>query len=136
MAAAAQGFIQFRLSGERTHLDVDTLNEQLRIYGAARMRHSMRPDEAFGLIFSWDNVVADTRALQLAAWQRVADGEGLHFPAAQARRQIFDIRPERAVTEVGCPSWHRQLRAAACQIAIAKGLEQNVGGRQLWKPLV
>ena len=40
-----QGFIQFRLSGERAHLDVDTLNEQLRIYGADRMRHAMRPDE-------------------------------------------------------------------------------------------
>lgn len=44
--------------------DVDSLNEQLRSAGAARMRHAMRPDEAFGLVFCWDNVVADTRALQ------------------------------------------------------------------------
>jgi hypothetical protein len=35
---------------------VDTLNEQLRTRGADRMRHSMRPDEAFGLIFNWDEV--------------------------------------------------------------------------------
>ena len=40
--------------------------------------------------------------MQLAAWRRVAADEGLHFPpAAQARRAMFDVRPERAVTEVG-----------------------------------
>ena len=33
-----QGFIQFRLSGERTHLDVDTLNEQLKVQGQDRLR--------------------------------------------------------------------------------------------------
>lgn len=94
-----QGFIQFRLSGEQIHLDVEKLNEQLRIYGADRMRHSMCPDEAFGLIFNLDNVVADTRSLQLAAWQQVALQEGLPFSAQ--RQHIFDMRPERAVTEVG-----------------------------------
>jgi hypothetical protein len=29
-------------------VDVDTLNEQLKIKGALRLRHSHRPDEAFG----------------------------------------------------------------------------------------
>ena len=44
--SVAQGFIQFRLSGERIHLDVEALNEQLKSNGAARMRHAMCPDEA------------------------------------------------------------------------------------------
>ena len=46
-----QGYIQYRSSGEPHRLDVDTLNEQLQIKGAARMRTSMKPDEAFGMIF-------------------------------------------------------------------------------------
>ncbi|KAK4718265.1 hypothetical protein R3W88_016603 [Solanum pinnatisectum] len=32
----------------------------------------MKPDEAYGLIFSWDNVVADSRALKLDAWNQLA----------------------------------------------------------------
>ena len=43
-----QGFVQFRLSGS-THLDVESLNERLKSNGAIRMRHSMRPDEQFGV---------------------------------------------------------------------------------------
>lgn len=129
-ASRLQGFVQFRLSGERIHLDVDSLNEQLKVQGPDRLRcggslqhatcascrkgwhavswvqavlqewagttmqaqdaatvagatgahcpqarvggaeptagcrphvvcrHSMRPDEAFGLIFQFDNVVS------------------------------------------------------------------------------
>ena len=56
---SAQGFIQYRASGESSHLDVDTLNERLKLKGAERMRTAMRPDEAFGMIFSWDGVIAD-----------------------------------------------------------------------------
>lgn len=62
-------------------------------------RHSMRPDEAFGLIFNWDNVVAGTRDVQRAAWRNVAAAEGLPFPAME-RPQLYDLRPERAVTDV------------------------------------
>ncbi|GAB4824176.1 hypothetical protein N2152v2_011222 [Parachlorella kessleri] len=126
-AEYGEGFIQFRLSGERAHLDVDTLNEQLRIYGADRMRHAMRPDEAFGLIFNLDNVLADTRAMQLAAWRRVAADEGLHFPpAAQARRAMFDVRPERAVTEV--LQWTRDWkRAQALAWQVASAYAQLLG---------
>ncbi len=59
----------------------------------------MRPDEAVGLIFNWDNVVANTRELQRRAWRRVAKAEGLPFPAME-RPQLYDVRPERAVTDV------------------------------------
>lgn len=51
-----QGYIQYRCSGEPHRLDVDTLNEQLQIKGAARMRTSMKPDEAFGMIFDLEGV--------------------------------------------------------------------------------
>ena len=62
-----QGFIQLKLSGETMHLDVDTLNERLKLKGAERMRAAMRPDEAFGMIFSWDGVIADMRKVHFHA---------------------------------------------------------------------
>ncbi len=37
-----QGFVQFRLSGERIHLDVDSLNEQLKVQGPDRLRCGLR----------------------------------------------------------------------------------------------
>lgn len=90
----------FPLSGGATHLDVDTLNERLQSNGAIRHRHALRPDEANACIFSFDDVIVDTRAVQRAAWQRLAAEEELPFPEAQAERQLFDIRPERVITEV------------------------------------
>ncbi|KAI7845474.1 hypothetical protein COHA_001023 [Chlorella ohadii] len=104
-----EGFVQFRLSGERIHLDVDSLNEQLKVQGPDRLRHSMRPDEAFGLIFQFDNVVANTRELQRAAWKAVADAEGLPFPAME-RPQLYDMRPERAAMDV--LMWTRDMKRA------------------------
>jgi hypothetical protein len=35
----------------------DYLNEKLQECFLQRIRHAMKPDEAFGLIFSWDNVI-------------------------------------------------------------------------------
>ncbi len=43
-------------------------------------------------------MIADTRELQREAWRRVAEEEGLPFP--QTERQLYDLRPERAITEV------------------------------------
>ena len=51
--------MQYRLSGEAFHLDVDTLNEKLKLRGAQRLRTAMRPDEAFGMIFCFDGIIAD-----------------------------------------------------------------------------
>lgn len=53
-----QGFMQYRSTGESSHLDIDKLNEKLEMKGKERMRTAMRPDEAFGMIFSW-NVIAN-----------------------------------------------------------------------------
>jgi beta-phosphoglucomutase-like phosphatase (HAD superfamily) len=99
-AEYGEGFLQFRLSGEKTRLDVDTLNEDLRSTGAARIRHStMCPDEAYGLLFDFDDVIVDTRALQRAAWQNVAKAENLPYPHYE-RGHMFEMRPERAAMQV------------------------------------
>lgn len=97
-AEYGEGFVQFRLSGEPLVLDVDTLNDRLKVQGAARMRHAMCPDEAFGIVFNFDGVIADTRTLQRRAWMRLAKEEGLPFPRIE--RQLYDIPAQRAVTEV------------------------------------
>lgn len=38
-------------------LQQDFLNDRLQEGFLQRIRYAMKPDEAFGLIFSWDNVV-------------------------------------------------------------------------------
>lgn len=35
----------------------DYLNDRMRERGLQRIRYAMKPDEAFGLIYSWDNVL-------------------------------------------------------------------------------
>ncbi len=75
MLVHMQGFVEFRIGDQPLHLD-----------------------EAFGMIFSWDNVVADTRVMQRRAWQTVAKAEGLPWPAIE--RNFYDVRPERVITEV------------------------------------
>ncbi|DBA94566.1 TPA: hypothetical protein ACH3X1_002151 [Trebouxia sp. C0004] len=93
-----EGFVEFRIGAQPLHLDVDTLNERLKVQGANRMRHAMRPDEAYGMVFSLDNVIINTRQMQHRAWQRIAQEDNLELPSMQ--RQIYDVRPERAITEV------------------------------------
>ncbi|KAG8067298.1 hypothetical protein GUJ93_ZPchr0005g14606 [Zizania palustris] len=60
----------------------DYLNEKLQECFLQRIRHAMKPDEAFGLIFSWDNVIADTDSLKLDAWRQLALEEGKDLPSA------------------------------------------------------
>ena len=43
--------------------------------------------------------VADLRALQRAAWLKVASDEGLPFPRLE--NHVYDITPERAIMQVG-----------------------------------
>ena len=61
------------------------------------MRHHMCPDEAFGMVFNLDNVIANTKTRQQAAWHRLAKLEGL--PPPKPDRPLFDLRPERVITE-------------------------------------
>ena len=92
--------MQYRVRGEPAHLDVDKLNEQLKAFGAQRMRQFMRPDEAMGAIICWDGIITDMRALHRNAWHKVAAEEGLPFPRTPAEQHVFQVRPERAITEV------------------------------------
>ncbi|XP_024018324.1 5-amino-6-(5-phospho-D-ribitylamino)uracil phosphatase, chloroplastic isoform X3 [Morus notabilis] len=78
-AEYGEGFETFRLDGP-LKIDVDFLNEKLQEGFLQRIRYAMKPDEAYGLIFSFDNVVADTRALKLAAWKQLASEEGKEIP--------------------------------------------------------
>ncbi|KAF6143122.1 hypothetical protein GIB67_041190 [Kingdonia uniflora] len=78
-AEYGEGFETFRSDGP-LKVDVDFLNDKLQEGFLKRIRYAMKPDEAFGLIFSWDNVVADTRALKLMAWKQLANEMGKEFP--------------------------------------------------------
>ena len=69
----------------------------------------MRPDEAYGMILNLEHVVVDTRAVQRAAWARVAAAEGLPLPAIE-REAMYELRPERAITELLL--WTRNWRRA------------------------
>lgn len=89
--------MQFAMSGPQ-RLDVDTLNEQLKAKGANRLRYTMYPDEAFGMLFRWENVVADTHGLQLRAWRRLAEEAELPWPHSE--RDMYDLIPERVIMEV------------------------------------
>lgn len=53
---------------------------------------------AAGMVFMFDGVIANTRALQQQAWQRLAEEEGLQLPSEA--RHLYDMRAERVITEV------------------------------------
>jgi len=78
--------------------DVDYWNEKLRSCGRQRLREQMAPDEAFGLVFAWDGVVADTRKLREKAWRNLAEEENLKWPMHE--RPLHGGHPERIVTDV------------------------------------
>ncbi|XP_027104196.1 5-amino-6-(5-phospho-D-ribitylamino)uracil phosphatase, chloroplastic-like [Coffea arabica] len=78
-AEYGEGFETFRPDGP-LKIDVDFLNDRLQEGFLQRIRYAMKPDEAYGLVFSWDNVVADTRGLKLNAWKKLAAEEGKEFP--------------------------------------------------------
>lgn len=46
--------MHFLPAGGVMRVDVDALNENLRTHGALRLRHAMRPDEAFGMVLNFD----------------------------------------------------------------------------------
>lgn len=92
--------MQFRLSGEKTHLDVHHLNEKLKVDGAERLRHAtMAPDEGFGLIFNLENAIIPTKKVQQAAWNKVAQDEGLKMFEIE-RPQMLEVPPTRAITDI------------------------------------
>ncbi|CAK9160596.1 unnamed protein product [Ilex paraguariensis] len=87
-AEYGEGFETFRPDGP-LKIDVDFLNDRLQEGFLQRIRYAMKPDEAYGLIFSWDNVVADTRTLKLNAWKQLASEEGKEIPEGSTVQRLL-----------------------------------------------
>jgi hypothetical protein len=68
--------MQFSTRGGSVRLDVDELNERMAVKGRLRLRHSMKPDEGYGMVFSFDGVICDTQSLKKEAWMAVAQLRG------------------------------------------------------------
>ncbi|KAH7667494.1 Sugar-terminal-phosphatase protein [Dioscorea alata] len=101
-AEYGEGFETFRMDGP-LKVDVDYLNDNLQEGVLQRIRHAMKPDEAIGLIFSWDNVVADTRLLKLNAWSQLASEEGKEIPTDDhIRRAILHTSADHVLQKVLC----------------------------------
>uniref|UniRef100_A0A452Y3Y5 Haloacid dehalogenase-like hydrolase superfamily protein n=5 Tax=Triticinae TaxID=1648030 RepID=A0A452Y3Y5_AEGTS len=99
-AEYGEGFETFRMDGP-LNIDVDYLNEKLQECFLQRIRHAMKPDEAFGLIFSWDNVIADTDSLKLDAWRQLALEEGKDIPtAAHIQKSILHGAADHVLRKV------------------------------------
>lgn len=99
-AEYGEGFETFRPDGP-LKVDVDFLNERLQESFLQRIRYAMKPDEAYGLIFSWDNVVADSRALKLEAWNMLASEEGLEIPQnSNAQKLMLNVGADRVLRQL------------------------------------
>lgn len=101
-AEHGEGFETFRPRGP-LKVDVDYLNDRMRERGLQRIRYAMKPDEAFGLIYSWDNVLADTKALRLEAWKQLAfEKEKIIDEDFETQRQILCMGTEHVLRKVLC----------------------------------
>ncbi|KAF3790330.1 Phosphorylated carbohydrates phosphatase [Nymphaea thermarum] len=99
-AEYGEGFETFRPEGP-LKVDVDFLNDRMQESALQRIRYAMKPDEAFGLIFTWDNVLADTRALKLDAWYQLGLEEGKHIPEDNnIRRSLTYAGADHVLTKV------------------------------------
>ncbi|CAK8566406.1 unnamed protein product [Lathyrus sativus] len=87
-AEYGEGFETFRADGP-LKVDVDYLNDNLQEGILQRIRYAVKPDEAYGLIFCWDNVVADTRALKRKVWEQLASEEGKDIPKASEIERLM-----------------------------------------------
>ncbi|OMO73794.1 HAD-superfamily hydrolase, subfamily IA, variant 3 [Corchorus olitorius] len=99
-AEYGEGFETFRLDGP-LKVDVDYLNDRLQEGFLKRIRYAMKPDEAYGLIFSWDNVVSDTRTLKLNAWKQLALEEGKEIPEkGDAQRMMLYAAADHVINKI------------------------------------
>ena len=101
-----QGFVQFTIRDEVSRLDVDELNERLAVKGRLRLRHSMKPDEGYGIIFFFDGVLCNMQRIKAEAWQAVARERG----AARRRRASL-----RACTLDVRQGWRTHMTIASAE---------------------
>lgn len=129
-AEYGEGFETFRMDGP-LNIDVDYLNEKLQECFLQRIRHAMKPDEAFGLIFSWDNVIADTDSLKLDAWRQLALEEGKDIPtAAHIQKSILHGAADHVLRKLDTPveglrEWLDAVRTAGIPCAVASSLDRR-----------
>ncbi|GBF94240.1 hypothetical protein Rsub_06510 [Raphidocelis subcapitata] len=96
-----EGFVHLLPAGGVLRVDVDALNENLRTNGALRLRHAMRPDEAFGVVINFDGAIADMNAVRAAAWRALAAARDLPLPEPQLRHPaLHHTPPEVAAVRV------------------------------------
>uniref|UniRef100_A0A7S3VQ14 Uncharacterized protein n=1 Tax=Dunaliella tertiolecta TaxID=3047 RepID=A0A7S3VQ14_DUNTE len=122
VSGSERGEAFFTLSPSSPLLDVDSLNEQLRPTGAARLRNVQQPDQAYGLIFNLDNVIANTRAALAKAWKDLSVAKGLPCPEDTLRLVRYGSCPERIMMDV--LRWSRDpkvVRALCWDLAEAYG---------------
>lgn len=81
-------------------LGSEELNESLRPGHLDRHRYVLKPDEAFGAIFSWDVVLANSRELELKAWCALASEENLPPPDMDDILRSESMAPESAIQRV------------------------------------
>ncbi|KAH9702776.1 Haloacid dehalogenase-like hydrolase (HAD) superfamily protein [Citrus sinensis] len=136
-AEYGEGFETFRQDGP-LKVDVDFLNDRLQEGFLKRIRYAMKPDEAYGLIFSWD-VVADTRALKLNAWKQLAFEEGGYIDALAGKeipqegdvlRQILNAGADHVLHKVtepmeGLQEWLDAVSSARIPCAVVSGLDRR-----------
>jgi hypothetical protein len=79
-AEYGEGFVHYLPAGGVLRVDVDAMNENLRVNGALRLRHAMRPDEAFGIVLNFDGAGGRSGGVGALA----AGGLGEPSPAASA----------------------------------------------------
>jgi len=82
-------------------MDIDTINESMKITGAERMKYAMHPDRAYGLVYDLD-VFIDIPQIKVIAWNKVADIHGYPRFNFHGRPQshIDDMMAERVVLYV------------------------------------
>lgn len=79
------------------HVDVDRLNISMQTQGAERLRLAMNPDQAIGVIFYFEGVLANTRAVQEAARISRSQDPG---SALTSTKQIYNLHPLHAAALV------------------------------------
>lgn len=122
-----EGFTVFTRTGERTRLDVDRMNESMKVRGADRMRFSMHPDQAFGLLYDLDALM-DVGGWTKGAWVRVASRHG--YPCEDMRDRVYDggMMAERAILEV--LRWTDDIKVArALAFEVYEAIEDTDGTR-------
>eukprot|EP00198_Chlamydomonas_reinhardtii_P006747 XP_001696083.1 haloacid dehalogenase-like hydrolase [Chlamydomonas reinhardtii] len=126
-AEYGEGFMQFRLGGEPRRLDVAALNESLKAGGALRLRFHNRPDEAYGCVFDFDSIIANTHGAYVSAWRKLAEARGLPLPR-HARLSMHATAPERIIMDVlGWTSSMKEARALAFELAETYAQELAAG---------